>query len=76
MKKLVLLALAGAALTVPAAPALADPQCTPLAGVLGNSVSYCREWVWERGEHTFPVCTDKNLDGTPESCESYFVIYI
>ena len=76
MKKLVLLALAGAALAVPTSPAAAAPTCTPLVGVVGNSVSYCYEWVWERGEHSLLICTDKNLDGTPESCKTYFEVLI
>ena len=69
MKKLVLLALAGAALAIPAAPASA--VCTPNVALGGNTASFCQERVWEKQRYTLTVCTDKNLDNTPESCKAY-----
>jgi hypothetical protein len=72
MKKLVLLALAAAALAVPAAPASAS--CLPTAALGGNSVGVCNRRIWEKQQYYATVCTDKNLDNQPEACKEYKII--
>lgn len=67
--RLLAVAAIAAALAVPASPAAAEPSCRQLAAVTGTSVAHCTERRWEYVDHYARVCTDKNLDGTPESCK-------
>lgn len=76
MRKLALVAVAAAAVAVPTAPASAEPSCRQLAAVTGTSVAYCTERRWDYVDHYVRICTDKNLDGTPESCKLYLVASI
>ena len=63
MKKVLLLALAAAALAVPAAgPASAEDNCTPV-GYGANTVSLCRRRNWEYVQLFLACSTDKDLDG-------------
>ena len=79
MRKLALAALAAlaaAALAVPASPAAAAPTCRQLVAVTGTSVAHCTERRWEYVDHYVQVCTDRDLDGTPESCKLIFTVSI
>ena len=76
MRKHLLAAVAAAALAVPASPAAAEPSCRQLAAVTGTSVAHCTERRWEYVDHYLRICTDKNLDGTPESCKLVFLFSI
>ena len=76
MRKLALAAVVAAALAVPASPAAAELSCGQLVAVTGTSVSHCTERRWEYVDHYARVCTDKNLDGTPESCKLVFLVSI
>ena len=70
------LAAAAAALAVPASPAAAEPSCRQLAAVTGTSVAHCTERRWEYVDHYARICTDRDLDGTPESCKLVFLFSI
>ncbi|HWL35590.1 MAG TPA: hypothetical protein VNQ77_05300 [Frankiaceae bacterium] len=76
MRKLALVAAAAAAVAVPTSPASAEPSCRQLAAVTGSSVAYCTERRWEIVDHYVRICTDKDLDGTPESCKFVLIASI
>lgn len=76
MRKLTLVAVTAAALALPASSAVAEPTCRNLAAVTGTSVSHCTERRWEYVDHYARICTDRNLDGTPESCKTVFLVSI
>ena len=75
MRKLALTALA-AAFAIPATPAAAEPSCRQLVAVTGTSVSHCTERRWEYVDHYLRLCTDTDLDGTPESCKLVFLVSV
>jgi hypothetical protein len=76
MRKLALVALAAAAVAIPATSATADPSCRQLAAVTGTSVSHCTERRGEYVDHYVRICTDKDLDGTAEACKLVLVVSI
>lgn len=69
MRMLVSATVAAAALALPVSSASAEPSCRQLAAVTGTSVAHCTERRWEYVDHYARICTDRNLDGTPESCK-------
>lgn len=76
MRKIALAALAAAALALPASPAAAEPECRLLTAVTGTSAWHCTERRREYVDHYAKICTDRNLDGTPESCKLVFLVSI
>lgn len=75
MRKLALVA-AAAAVALPGSAANAEPVCRQLVAVTGTSVAHCTERRWEYVDHYLRVCTDKDLNGTPESCKMVFLVSI